>query len=202
MTVLSPYTRERLLTVPVIAAVLLVIVAAQLGRAEGTALLPLDAIRAFLLVVAFRIWDDLSDRPRDRERHPTRVTAQAESVTPLVIVAGLLGTIGILLTSLGLILLIYSIALAVWYRTRTSHSSLGTHLLLAKYPAFTFAMIGDDRAFTPRAVLVTAIVYLAACVYEWMHDARAPIGRMARAVEVTLLTCACVGFVVFFGGVR
>ncbi len=170
MRLLSEYTRERLLRLPVLAAVLLVTAAAQLARAQGAALLPFDAIRAVLLVVAFRIWDDLSDRATDIERHPTRVTARDHSMAPLVLVAGLFGTIGVLLTSLGLILVIYSIALAWWYRTRTSRSSFGTHLLMAKYAVFTIAIVGYDRAFTPQAVVVAAIVYVVACTYEWAHD--------------------------------
>src|SRR5215831_9104000 len=45
------------------------------------------AITAFVSMLAFRVWDDLEDRQRDRHTHPTRATVVADSVVPLVSLA-------------------------------------------------------------------------------------------------------------------
>src|SRR5688500_13655705 len=39
---------------------------------------------AYLSVLAFRVWDDLEDRPRDRIEHPERITVRATTALPFV----------------------------------------------------------------------------------------------------------------------
>jgi hypothetical protein len=40
---------------------------------------------------------------------------------------------------------------------------------------FTLALIGIPGAFGVRGLLSAVAAFLAACVYEWMHDAESPV---------------------------
>lgn len=180
MTLLLAYARERLLIPPVLAAVILVAGGSQVVRFESASGLARDLLLAGLFVAAFRIWDDIADRGRDRREHPDRVMVRAQSVLPLICAAVLMWTAAAALTVLvsgwgtAALLGAYTVALGVWYRTRPP-AGLGIHLILAKYAAFTVAIIGSERFATPRGASVVALVYLAACIYEWAHDAAAPV---------------------------
>jgi hypothetical protein len=208
MTLLLSYARERIATVRVGAAVLLAVAGAQSVHSLGAALLARNLALAALLVVSFRIWDDVMDRSRDRERHPERVAVRAGSITPLAAAAFLMWDAAALLTWLvtGLtsvaLLLAFTALLAIWYAARGPRSSRGDRLLLAKYAVFTIVLIGVDRAFTVRGASAAATVYLASCVYEWVHDADAPASPRAHSIEAALLAAACVALGLSVGGVR
>jgi len=180
VTLLLAYARDRLLSAPVTAAIVLVAVGCQLVRSDTASLLARDAIQATLLVYAFRIWDDLADRARDRREHPDRVTVRAASITPLVLPAIAMWMGGAVLTFIASeartawVLVAYTTALGVWYLTRRSVTGLGLHLILAKYAAIAVVIMGYERAITPRGASVAAIIYLAVCIYEWAHDGAAP----------------------------
>jgi hypothetical protein len=180
MTLLLRYARERLLTTPVAAAVVLVAGGCQLVRSDTAALFARDLIMATLLVFAFRIWDDLADRARDRVEHPDRVAVRAASIAPLVLAALAMWTSAAVLAFMAsgmgttAVFSAYTLALSVWYLTRRSPAGPGIHLLLAKSAAFAVVIMGYERAVTPRGASVAVIVYLAACIYEWAHDAAAP----------------------------
>ncbi len=111
--------------------------------ATGTADYAFTALTAFLLMLAFRVWDDLEDRSRDAREHPSRVTVVADSVAPLSALALVLGTLGVLSVALGprrvSRLAAVSIAVAVlaaWYRTRpvSTRAVVDAHVVLLKYP--------------------------------------------------------------------
>lgn len=180
MTLLLSYARERLLTAPVAAAIALVAGSCQLVRLDTVSLLTRDVCVATLLVFAFRIWDDLADRARDRREHPGRVAVRTSSSAPLVLAAIVMWTAAAVLMFIAsgmattAVLAGYTIALAVWYLTRSSATGPGIHLILAKYAVFAVAIMGYERAVTPRGASAAVIVYLAVCIYEWAHDATAP----------------------------
>ena len=79
-SLLLAYARERLTPGRLLPAVLLVVAATLAGRGwSGGTLRRRRAASASLLVIAFRIWDDLVDRDRDRATHPERVAVRAAS---------------------------------------------------------------------------------------------------------------------------
>lgn len=182
MTLLLAYARERLTAGRLLPAVALVAVAALLGRGwTGPADAATDAVLALGLVVAFRIWDDLMDRERDRARHPDRVLVRASSTAPVPAAAWTLGAgVAILLAlTRGLPLVVglaaYSVVLAASYVARGPRSAASDRILLLKYGLFALALMGLPAASTARGLLAAAAAFVAACVYEWWHDAESPV---------------------------
>ena len=182
MTLLVEYARERLTPGRLLPAALLLVVATLAGRGwSGSAALATDATAGFALVIAFRIWDDLADRERDRARHPDRVTVRAASIAPLWIAAAVTGIAGA--TFLGLtrglasvaFLAAYTLVLAATYAGRGPRSAAGDRILLLKYGVFTLALIGLPAASTARGLLAAAAAFVAACIYDWWHDAESPV---------------------------
>ena len=183
MKLFIAYARERLTPGRLLPAGLLVVVATLVGRGWSSwgAASVLEAAAAFGLVVAFRIWDDVMDRERDRSRHPDRVVVRASSTTALTVTAAALAIgAGVVLgvargpASVGL-LAAYTALLAASYAARGPRSTVGEWILLLKYGVFTLALIGLPAALTPRGLLSAAAAFAAACVYEWWHDAESPI---------------------------
>jgi 4-hydroxybenzoate polyprenyltransferase len=182
MTVLLAYARERLTAGRLLPAVLLVVFAALAGRGwPGAAITAADAAAAVALVIAFRIWDDLASREDDRPRHPDRVVVRASSTAALQSAAWTLGIAAAALLeltrgALSVVLLAgYSGVLAATYAARGPRTTAGDRILLLKYAVFTLALIGIPGAFGVRGLLSAVAAFLAACVYEWMHDAESPV---------------------------
>jgi len=182
MTLLLEYARERLTPGRLLPAALLLVLATLAGRGwSGSDVLATDATVGVALVIAFRIWDDLADRARDRARHPDRVTVRAASIATLWIAAAVTGVAGA--TLLGLthgpasvaFLAAYTLVLGAVYATRGPRSAAGDRVLLLKYGVFTLALIGLPAASTARGLLAAAAAFLAACLYEWWHDAESPV---------------------------
>jgi 4-hydroxybenzoate polyprenyltransferase len=181
MMLLLEYARQRLMRASVLAAVLLVTAGAHAGRGFSTAAgLAADLAISFCLVVAFRVWDDVMDRERDRVRHPERVVVRTGSTASLSLAASGLATAGaaVLFRTHGpasvWLLLAFSGVLATWYAVRGMRSAAGDRMLLFKYAVFTLALIGP-AAVTPRGLASALGVYLAACLYEWLHDRESPV---------------------------
>lgn len=209
MTLLLSYARERLMALRVAAGVVLVSSGAQVARGwRGPAALVVDISEACLLVVAFRVWDDLMDRERDRLRHPDRITVRCRSANSLSVAAVILWVSAVSLVPLASdvrslsLLLIWSLFLAVWYHERSSRSLRGNRIVLLKYAVFTVVLVGIEPALTIRGALTATTVYLSACVYEWAHDAESPVSTRARSVETVLLAAACVALVLSFRGLQ
>ena len=180
---LFAYARERMMPAHILPAVFTVVIGAQLG--SGWSTLPTataDVIVATCLVAAFRAWDDVMDRERDRAQHPNRVLVRAASAAPVVSGAFIVGGFAAIMlrrthgaASVWMVLAIAG-ALAVWYGRRGgARSPAGDRILLFKYAVFTLALVGWPAALGARAIVAAAGVYLATCVYEWLHDADSPV---------------------------
>jgi 4-hydroxybenzoate polyprenyltransferase len=170
------------------------------GRVDGwtgTAGYALTALTALVLVLAFRVWDDVEDRSRDAHEHPSRVTVIADSVAPLAAVGFMLGALGLLLVVLGphagsrLIAVTMAVAvLAAWYRVRpaSARAVVNAHVVLLKYPLLAFAA---TSASPPTGALVS--LYLVLCAYEIVDDPALRASIVARWVAIS--ECALVSVI-------
>jgi 4-hydroxybenzoate polyprenyltransferase len=179
------------------------------GRVDGwtgTAGYAVAALTALVLMLAFRVWDDLEDRQRDAREHPSRVTVVAVSVAPLVAFALALGTVGVLLIAVGpgaggrlAAAGIAAVILAAWYRSRPAvrHAVANAHVVLLKYPLLAFAA---TSAPPPPGALVA--LYLALCVYEIVDDPalRASIAARWIAISECALVSVIIATATLFGG--
>jgi 4-hydroxybenzoate polyprenyltransferase len=182
MTLLVAYVRQRLTPGRVLPAVVLVVVTALIGRGwSGWMALATDSAAAFGLVIAFRIWDDLMDRERDRARHPKRVVVRASSTRPLAVAALIVAIAAAVLVvwtrewQTSAVLAGYTAILAASYAAAGPRHATREWILLLKYGVFTLVLIGIPAAFTNRGLISAAAAFAAACVYEWLHDAESPV---------------------------
>jgi 4-hydroxybenzoate polyprenyltransferase len=182
MTLLLAYARERLTLARLAPAVLLVVFSTLAGRGwSGATAAVVDALVTLALVGAFRVWDDLVDRERDRVKHPHRVAVTAPSITPLWIAAGALGVAATVMLGLAhgtasvVLLFVYAGILAGSYVTRGSRTATHDRILLLKYGVFTLVLIGLPAATSARGLIAAAAAFAIACVYEWRHDAESPV---------------------------
>lgn len=171
---LRAYIAERLpvrLVAPVASALAL-----AAGGDRTTGQFASDAMLALVLVVQFRLWDDIAERARDAVHHPTRVLVRAVSIRPFEAAAAGLGlvTVAYLISqsphATALYIALVSV-FAVWYGLRRERTAANTCLLLAKYPAFVAIVAATRPIAHPMPLLISlVIVYIAACVYEAWHD--------------------------------
>ena len=181
---IAAWLRERF-PLHVFATVSGAIAIAAAGADFDTARLTTAFAAALLLVLQFRLWDDLADRRTDRVRHPDRVTARAASIAPLGWLCLALATANALVAagstaprlSLGVLVALH-LMMGAWYLLRRARTALGDHILLSKYPAFVCVLSGGRLLESPVLVLGTALViYVAACVYEAAHDPVSPLAH-------------------------
>jgi len=170
----------------------------QVDRWTGTAHHALAVFTAFVLVLAFRVWDDVEDRPRDAREHPDRVTVVADSMAPLIEFGLALGALGAVLVVPGphivsrLAAIGIAVAvLAVWYRLRPASTGAVTnaHVVLLKYPLLAFAA----GPASPAPVALVAL-YLALCVYEIVDDPALRASIIARWIAIS--ECALVSAII------
>jgi 4-hydroxybenzoate polyprenyltransferase len=171
----------------------------------------LAALTGFVLMLAFRVWDDLEDRSRDAREHPTRVTVVADSVAPLVGAAVVLAVGGVSLIAIGprvaprLVALTAAVAsLGAWYRLRGSRgwgggasAVVNGHVVLLKYPLIAFA-----AAWVAPSFAALASLYLALCVYEIIDDPALRASIVARRIAISecALVSAIIATATLFGG--
>jgi hypothetical protein len=165
-------------------------------------------LTALVFMLAFRVWDDVEDRPRDAREHPSRVTVVSESVAPLVALATVLALVGVSLVAIGahvverLITLAGAAAmLGIWYRLRRSGTSAvaNGHVVLLKYPLIAF--VATPRGGVP-AFAALATLYLALCVYEVVDDPALRASIVARRIAISecAIASAIVVTATLFGG--
>jgi 4-hydroxybenzoate polyprenyltransferase len=182
------YLRERYRPMPWIplAAVLAfagLVVAGPLSSATVGAFASAWGV-AFLLTLAFRIWDDVEDRERDAQEHPERIVVRAMTRVPFGAVAIIVGAVAVSVIATGaqprMRLAALAIGVAVlfaWYRGRRflgERAPVGAPLILAKYPLIAFVSAAPRSNAPPLGVAVAVFtsLYLALLVYEITDDAR------------------------------
>ncbi|HEV8447018.1 MAG TPA: hypothetical protein VGQ44_09355 [Gemmatimonadaceae bacterium] len=188
--------------------VLLAVIMAAVGRwtggpverwtGNGSAFeLAVGTLAALVFMLAFRIWDDLEDRPRDARDHPTRVTVVADSPKPLAALAIGLAVVGMSLVVIGpralgrlAALVAAAMLLGAWYRWRGTRTSavVNGHVVLLKYPLIAFA------ATASPSFAALASLYLALCIYEVVDDPALRASIVARRIAIS--ECAIVSAIV------
>ena len=184
----AAYLVERFRPVVFIPAIALhLLLAWWAAGAEPTAarLAPAAGLAA-LLLLQFRLWDDLEDRRRDRATHPERVLVVA-SPAPFrraLVVIGL-GNLAVLAAAPSAVapagLVVLDVAFAAAYRLRAGVSDHVWRfgVLLLKYPIFVgliAAATGAPPTF--RLALAMTVMYAAASGYEAYHNRRRTIGTL------------------------
>jgi 4-hydroxybenzoate polyprenyltransferase len=127
-----------------------------------------------LLLLQFRLWDDLADVERDRVEHPQRLLPRCPSLTPFrvaLVATAVAAALAVALHSgpaaaLGVVAL--DAAAIAWYRRpyRRRAGILGALVVLAKYPLFV-AVIAPASADALSLAAACVAVYLAFCIHEW-----------------------------------
>ena len=163
------YGRERLASWRIGLLVLAVLGLAFLADAPGDGREAVwRTVLAGLLVVSFRIWDDLADRDHDRTHHPARVLNRPAAVGPVwVLLAGFGVLTAAVLGELGSVRSLVVLLAAVYQGLPrlTGNRFLRTQLVLAKYPAFIFIL--GISGWTGRVVACAAAAYLLVSLHEW-----------------------------------
>ena len=176
------------------------------GEAGPAALFRSLAI-AFLLVLSFRIGDDLADAPRDRVRHPDRVLVRAPERGPFIalLAATTALAVAIIATApqpFARLIAIGGAALVLgaWYAARGDAKPLvAAHVVLAKYPVIALAAApAFPRSVTGSVVAILAALYAVLCAYETFHD---PVLRGSPAARrLALLEAVLVAPLLLLGG--
>ncbi len=143
---------------------------------------------AVVLLLQFRLWDDIEDRERDRYRHPERVLVRSDPapfrltcVLLMVLNVLLLVVIGARAAALGL----GCLDLFFWMaygrlRQRLPDRAWRFQILLLKYPVFVGLLAASLGSPLSLRLLVAAVaVYVCACAYETLHDRQKPLGTMS-----------------------
>jgi len=147
------------------------------------------ALLAYLLVLVFRIWDDLEDRDIDARRHPERITVRIASRAPLAALAVQAAAPALIILISGpqpvqrsVALVILTAALFAWYRARGSSSIANALVVLAKYPVIACvaapASLWEQRDLSHAAPALLTL-YLLLCIHEALDDPilRRSLGR-------------------------
>ena len=163
------------------------------GGAEPTAVrLAAAAGLAALLLLQFRLWDDLEDRDRDRAVHPERILVLAPpgpfrhalvvlGLGNLIVLAAVPSAGAPAAAAVALAILDVVFFAAYRLRTRVSDPFWRFGVLLSKYPAFVGVIAtAAGAARAPRLALATAAMYAAASAYEALHDQHTHRGARPR----------------------
>ena len=203
---LREYCAERLplkLVVPVASALAM---AARSASAPTWPQSGAAAAAAAALFVQFRVWDDLADIPRDSLAHPDRVAVRAATTAPLVASALLLNLFVFTLLfaaahRLSMACLAATVAgFALYYRVRRDRTLAADHVLLLKYPAFVVVLAAAyPPVQPPRLFLAAGAAFLAACVYEGLHDPASPAAARPSLLVVEAVLLAAVLFALSTG---
>jgi len=197
----AAYLRERYAS-PVFVVLAALLAATGLAISPGpvaaAALVRSFAI-AFLLVLAFRIGDDLADAPRDGVLHPDRVlvrTADRRPFIALLTAAAALAGALIATTPEPIARLIAiggaALVLGVWYGARADAKPLfAAHVVLSKYPIIALAAAPALPPSVTGSVVSTLVaLYAVLCAYETFDDPvlhASPAARRLALLEGVLV---------------
>ena len=139
---------------------------------------------AVVLLLQFRLWDDLEDRERDRRLHPARVLVRADP-TPFRHACMVLAAANVVLLVIagsrdavqGLICLDVFFGIAYGPVGRRLYDRIWRfQILLLKYPVFVYVLaVGLGAPIRVRLLISAVAVYLCACAYEALHDRPIPL---------------------------
>lgn len=141
----------------------------------------LAAALALILILQFRLWDDIADRERDRALNPGRVLCQAHDIKPFLVTAMVLSVLcGVLLawyhdqSARNAVYLLLCTMLFVWYRLRPAlkeQGLLNSILVLFKYPVIAW-LISNPAALPDTPLLFSCLlsVYLIFILFELLDD--------------------------------
>jgi len=154
----------------------------------------LSWMASVLLLLQFRIWDDLGDRNHDAAHHPDRVLSRCHRVSAFYVLLAFIGLSNwIVLLLLGhstIPFLLVCAAASFWYTHvdgALRRGIAGRHVLLLKYPVFVWLIAPSHP---PELISSMAIVYLSGAIYELLHDREIrsrPQARLLVAIEVCAL---------------
>jgi hypothetical protein len=152
-----------------------------------------------ILIVQFRLWDDLVDRHVDAATHPQRILVNTPHVQQLTYLCGGLCVPAALALSYfdnthWLVYGVLLVAMAIFYATVFALPRLvRAHLVLLKYPIFIWLCAWNANPM--QWLRYGMAVYFALCLYEIVSDAalrRGKIWRWLVAIEGT----ACVALLI------
>lgn len=143
----------------------------------------LNLVLALLLIVQFRLWDDLADVSHDRIHQPERVLCQTQSHQCFWgVVVGLLIINASLIAAFKsyqalAVFLALNLMFLVWYsqrQTLTFYHVISHAIVLTKYPAFVWLLSVSHSDGHERLMLFLGmtVTFLNFCAYELQHDAR------------------------------
>jgi hypothetical protein len=153
---LARYAANRLITMRVAALVVLVIaVSLAISNHRSPASIGMTALLAGLLIVQFRLWDDLADLDFDRVHHPDRILVASHHVQPYFILVASLAVLNAVIIALlrspaqlsAYVLLLAGTA--ILYRRRAWPGAwrlARTQLVLIKYPVFLYLCAQEGAA--------------------------------------------------------
>ncbi|MGB1814840.1 MAG: hypothetical protein ACPHJ3_05740 [Rubripirellula sp.] len=176
---LASYVSSRLLTIPMLALLILLLLAAWLPAFPNDALTAVTQILITAnLLAMFRLWDDLSDLAADRITNPDRVLCKTAH-------QALFRWTGVILTltaismltatnprsGIGFVFLV--IIFAIYYKLpwRSLWPRLSYHLLILKYPCFIALICScNNQTISNQHLMVMLVAYFILCIYEVVHD--------------------------------
>jgi len=184
-------------------AIFLVTAAMAGGRSVSPWRALFSLLPALTLLLQFRLWDDLSDIDRVRAKHPDRVMAREESLTPFISLTAALFAVNLLLLAAWSgparrleVFLFLNAAYLVWYhllKGTLENRVLAGHAALVKYPTFVFLLSGEGGDTWPL-LLAMVLVLLCFSIYETLHDSDLNLDpsvvRARRLEEAALLGTA------------
>jgi len=179
MTDLIAWIRTRIVLWRV-ALLWLVVLAATFAAGTRNALTWTLFVTA-VLIVQFRLWDDLEDLPHDRFHAPQRVLVRCTRLQPFRLAFAT--SVGVVAAALALLqdrehaaaYLVLLAALATIYRMTDGtgpQRALRAQLVLLKYAGFVLLLADEPAA--PRALVTASALYATLAVQEWNDQRTAP----------------------------
>ena len=198
---LSSYVSSRLLTVPMLALLMLLLLAAWLPSLPKDALTAVNQVLiAANLLAMFRLWDDLSDLTSDRITNPDRVLCQTShhaSFRWTGVSLTLTATSMLMFTNprsgVGFALLVIVFAIYYKLRWRSSWPRLSYHLLIFKYPCFIALICScQNQTIGKLHLMLMLVAYFILCIYEVVHDPNLRADTWCRTIAGIELLAAII----------